>query len=139
MLYKLQTLVDSPYVLGSALALLVLTLIVYFAARQPSSFKAFDAEGGGVIITRRAVRELVQRCCSGLHGVGSATARVTVHSGEVLVRVSLRARRSANLKGISSTLREEIRVALTENLGIEKIRDIEITVVGILEDSSKDE
>lgn len=139
MLYKLQTLVDSPYVLGSALALLVLALVVYFVARQPKSFKAFDAEGGGVIVTRKAVRELVQRCCAGLQGVGSAHARVTVHSDEVLVRVALRTRRSANLKGISGHLREEIRVALTENLGIEKIRDIEITVVGILDDSSQDE
>jgi hypothetical protein len=139
MLFKLQTLVDSPYVLGSAAALVVLTVIIYLIARQPKSFKAFDAEGGGVIVTRKAVRELVQRCCTGLQGIGAAHARVTVHSGEVLVHVALRTRRSANLKGISSTLREEIRVALTENLGIEKIRDIEITVVGILEDSTKDE
>jgi hypothetical protein len=139
MLFKLQTLVDSPYVLGSAAALVVLTVVFYLLARQPKAFKAFDAEGGGVIVTRKAVRELVQRCCTGLQGIGAAHARITVHSGEVLVRVSLRTRRSANIKGISSTLREEIRVALTENLGIEKIRDIEITVVGILDDSSKDE
>ena len=139
MLYKLQTLVDSPYVLGSAAALLVLTIVIYLIARQPKAFKAFDAEGGGVIVTRKAVRELVQRCCGVLQGVGAAHARVTIHSGEVLVRVSLRTRRSANLKGISLALREEIRVALTENMGIEKIRDIEITVVGILDDTGKDE
>lgn len=139
MLYKLQTLVDSPFVLGSAAALIVLAIIVYLIARQPKAFKAFDAEGGGVIVTRKAVRELVQNCCGSLQGIGAAHAQVTVHSGEVLVRVALRTRRSANLKGLSSTLREEIRVALTENLGIEKIRDIEIIVVGILEDGSKDE
>ncbi|MBE2216122.1 MAG: hypothetical protein IAE82_19770 [Opitutaceae bacterium] len=139
MLYKLQTLVDSPYVLGSAAALLVLTIVIYLVARQPKAFKAFDAEGGGVIVTRKAVRELVQRCCSGLQGVGAAHARVTIHAGEVLVRVALRTRRTANLKGISSTLREEIRVALTENLGIERIRDIEIVVVGILDDSGKED
>lgn len=139
MLYKLQTLVDSPYVLGGAAALLVLTVIVYLLARQPKSFMAFESDGGGVIITRKAVRELVQRCCSGLRGVGSAVAHVSVRSGEVNVRVALRTRRSANLKGISSTLREEIRVALTENMGIEKIREIEITVTGILDDTTKDE
>jgi len=139
MLYRLETLVDSPYVLGSAVALIVITIIVYLVARQPRSFKAFDSEGGGVVVTRKAVRELVQSCCSGLRGVGSAHARVTVHGGEVAVHVALRTRRSANLKGISSTLREEIRVALTENMGLEKIRDIEIAVVGIIEDSDKDE
>lgn len=139
MLYKLQTLVDSPYVLGSAAVLAVLSIVIYLIARQPKAFKAFESDSGGVMVTRKAVRELVQRCCSSLQGVGAAHAHVTIHSGEVLVRVALRTRRSANLKGISSSLREEIRVALTENLGIEKIRDIEITVVGILDDSSKDE
>lgn len=135
MFYKLQTLVDSPYVLGSAVALLVLSVVIYLLARQPKSFKAFDADGGGVIVTRKAVRELVQRCCSGLAGVGSANAHVSVRSGEVSVHVALRTRRSANLKGISGHLREEIRVALTENLGIRNVRDIEITVVGILDDA----
>ena len=139
MLYKLETLVDSPYVLGGAVALLILAVIIYLVTRQPSSFKAFDASGGTVVVTRKAVRELVQRCCSGLQGVGSAIARVTVRSGELNVRVSLRTRRSANLKGIAGHLREEIRVALTENLGIENVGDIEITVVGILDDASKDE
>lgn len=139
MLFKLQTLVDSPYVLGSAAALVVLTIVIYLIARQPRAFKAFDAPGGGVIVTRKAVRALVQNCCTGLRGIGAAHARVTIHSGELLVHVALRLRRSANLKGISGALREEIRVALTENLGIEKIRDIEITVVGILEDSTKEE
>ena len=139
MLYRLETLLDSPYVLGSAAALLIVSVVIYFLTRQPKSFKAFDSEGGGVIVTRRAVRELVQRCCSGLHGVGSATAHVSVRSGEVTVRVALRTRRSANLKGISNHLREEIRVALTENLGLENVREIEITVVGILDDSGKEE
>lgn len=139
MLYKLETLLDSPWVLGSAAALVLVAVVVYFTLRQPKAFKAFDSGGGGVIITRRAVRELVQRCCNGLQGVGSATAHVTVQSGEVTVRVALRTRRSANVKGISNHLREEIRIALTENLGIEKVRDIEITVVGILDDASKDE
>ena len=139
MLYKLQTLIDSPYVLGSAAVLLVASVVIYLWARQPRAFKAFDADGGGVIVTRKAVRELVQRCCSGLHGVGSAVAHVSVRDGEVSVRVALRTRRSANLKGISGHLREEIRVALTENLGIENVRDIEITVVGILDDSSKED
>jgi hypothetical protein len=139
MLYRLQTLVDSPYVVATAVALGVIALIVYFVARQPKSFRAFGEEGGGVIVTRKAARDLVQRCCEGLSGVGSAKAQVTVHSGEVLVRVALRTRRSANIKGISSYLREQIRVALTENLGIEKIRDIDILVVGVLDDTPKEE
>ncbi len=139
MLYRLQTLLDSPEVIWSVVALVGILVVAYWILRQPRSFKAFDADGGGVIVTRKAVRELVQRCCSGLQGVGSAKATVSVRSGEVSVRVALRTRRSANLKGISGHLREEIHVALTENLGIEQVRDIEIKVVGILDDSIKDE
>lgn len=139
MLYRLQTLLDSPEVIWSSVALVAIVVLAFWMLRQPRSFKAFDAEGGGVIVTRKAVRELVQRCCSDLHGVGSAKADVRVRSGEVSVRVALRTRRSANLKGISGHLREEIRVALMENLGIQNVGDVEIRVVGILDDSGKDE
>ena len=49
--------------------------------------------------------------------------------------VRLRVLRSANLKAISGYLREQISEALTENLGVEAIGDIEITVVGIIEEA----
>ena len=103
--------------------------------RQPRTFKAFDTDGGGVLVTRKAVRDLVRRCCEEMGEIGSAHIGIRLKGGTLNARVRLRVHRNANLKGISGYLREQIIQALTENLGVEGIGDIEIVVVGILEDA----
>lgn len=133
--YWLYAHLDSPYVVGSAAAVLALLVIGYLARRQPRSFRAFQSEGGEVHITRKAVRELVQTCCGELGDVGSSRARVFLRRGELQVVVELRVRRTVNLKAVSAYLRQQIAQALTENLGIEKLGDIEIAVVGVFEEA----
>lgn len=132
--YWLENLLDSPVALGAIAAVVLILLLWVLLRRQPRSFRAFESESGEVMVTRKAVRELVQRCCEDLGEVGSAQARIEIRRGELHVQVGLRIRRNANLKGISGYLREQINQALTENLSIEKIGAIEIVVVGILEE-----
>lgn len=134
MLYRLSAYLDSPFIIGGAVAFIVLLIVLYFVLRQPRVFRAFGSGDGEVSVTRKAVRELVRTCCEEIGDVGSARAHIHVRRGEVSVRVDLRMRRSANLKGISSYLRQQIAQALTENLGIEKLGDIEMVVVGVLEE-----
>jgi hypothetical protein len=137
--YWLQDLLDSPYVLGGFAAIAVVALIVYLLLRQPREFAAFGEGDDRVFVTRRAVRELIQRCCEQLGNVGSAQVRVRIRSDLLHTHIALRVRKSANLKGISGYLREQVTHALTENLGIQKIGEIEIVVVGILADRPEDE
>jgi hypothetical protein len=117
-----------PWTVAAVAAIAVLWRLIL---RQPSVFTAFGSAGGRVKITRKAVRELVQHCCEELGGVGSAHADVRLERGVLRTRVELRLRSNANLKGISSYLRQQISVALTENLGLENVGDIDIVVVGI--------
>lgn len=134
MLYRLFAHLDSPYVIGGAAVALLLVLVVYFLRRQPKSFRAFGTGDGEVLVTRKAVRELVRTCCEEINDIGSARARIRVRGGSVHVWVDLRVRRTANLKGIASYLRQQIAQALTDNLGIENLGDIEMVVVGVLEE-----
>jgi hypothetical protein len=134
--YWLENLLSNRYFLPGLGAFVVLVIVIVLMRRQPKVFVAFGEGGDSVRITRRAVRELVQRCCEELGGVGSARADVRIRAGELHTRVELRLKRDANLKGITGYLREQISQALTENLGIEKIGDIEIVVVGILADEA---
>ena len=130
-----QALVDAKYfVLGGAAAAFVLMFLWAWLRRPPRVMQAFNSEGGQVLVTRRAVKDLVQRCCEELGGVGSADVTVRIRSGELHTRVELRLRRNANLKGISGYLREQIAQALTENLGVEKLGEIDILVVGVIEE-----
>jgi len=135
--YWLQDLLDSKYFIGGAttlLALIVLWLIKAIMFRPPRVVQVFPTEGGQVLVTRRAVKELVVHCCDELAGTGSADVTVGIRRGEVCTRVELKLRRNANVKGVTSYLRERIVQALTENLGLEKLGDVDIVVVGVLEE-----
>jgi hypothetical protein len=135
--YWLQDLLDSKYFIGGAATLgvlFVLWLIKRAMFRPPRVVQAFPTEGGQVLVTRRAVKELVERCCEDLSGTGSADVHIDVRRGGLRTRVQLRLRRNANVKGVTSYLREQIVQALTENLGLEKIGELDIVVVGVLDE-----
>lgn len=136
--YWLQDLLDSKYFIGGAVtlgALLLLWLLKVLMFRPPRVVQAFPTDGGQVLVTVRAVKELVLHCCDELSGDGSAEVRVHTRRGELRTRVDLRLRRNANVKGVTSYLRERIVQALTENLGLESVGDIDIVVVGVLEET----
>ncbi len=136
--YWLESLLNNPFVTGGALGVAAVLVVLVLLTRQPRRFRAFDTAGGEVLVTRKAVRELVQRCCEELGDVGSARVEIRLRGGEVRVGVRLRVRKSANLKGISGYLREQISTVLTENLGIERLGEIGILVVGILPDPERE-
>jgi len=133
--YWLENLITSPYVIGGAVTAVVMLLLFALIRKQPRVVRAFDAEGGQVLVTRRAVRDLVQRCCEELGDVASAHARVEIKGGKLRTQVELRLRRNANLKGITGYLREQVTQALTENLGLEDLGEVDVIVVGVLEKS----
>ncbi|RME71873.1 MAG: hypothetical protein D6781_03290 [Verrucomicrobia bacterium] len=135
----LETLIQSWFLLGGGTALIIALALWYLFGRQPKTFKAFDSEGGEVHVTRRAVRELVKRCCEGIPDIGAARTRVDIRGQHAHVTVELRVRKNANLKNITGYLREQIGAVLTENLGIEEIGEIRIIVVGVLDEPDPDE
>jgi hypothetical protein len=137
--YWLLDWLESDYFVGAACTLGALFVLWVFKAimfRPPRVVQAFPTEGGQVLVTRRAVKELVEHCCNELAGTGSAEVSVGIRRGELLTRVELKLRRNANVKGVTSYLRERIVQALTENLGLDKLGDVDILVVGVLEEPS---
>src|SRR5262245_951831 len=107
--YWLQDWLDSKYFVGVAWTLGVLFglwLIKVIMFRPPRVVQAFPTEGGQVLVTRRAVKELVEHCCNELSGTGSADVDVAIRRGELRTRVELKLRRNANVKGVTAYLRE---------------------------------
>jgi hypothetical protein len=135
--YWLQDFLDSKYFIGGAVTLgvvFVLWLGKLVLFRPPRVVQAFNTEGGEVHVTHRAVKELVEHCCDELSGNGSADVTIAIRRGELRTRVELKLRRNANVKGVTSYLRERIVQALTENLGLENLGEIDIVIVGVLEE-----
>lgn len=138
--FWLQDLFDSKYFVGGITtfgALFLLWLIKCIMFRPPRVVQAFPTEGGQVFVTRRAVKEMVEHCCEELSGTGSADVDVNIRRGELRTRVELKLRRNANVKGVTSYLRERIVQALTENLGLESLGEVDIVVVGVLEETKQ--
>lgn len=137
--YWLENLLQDPHFLGGAYAvggILVLYILFKITFRPPRTIEAFTSEGGRVLVSRRAVRELIQRCSEDLGEVGSADVKVDIKRGRLHTRVELRLRRNANLKGISGYLREQVTLALTENLGVEELGEVDIVVIGVLNEAA---
>lgn len=135
--YWLQDLLDSKYFVGGVTtfgALFLLWLIKCLMFRPPRVVQAFPTEGGQVLVTRRAVKEMVEHCCDELNGTGSADVDVSIRSGALRTRVTLKLRRNANVKGVTSYLRERIVQALTENLALQNLGEVDIVVVGVLDE-----
>jgi hypothetical protein len=135
--YWLQDWLDSKYFVGVVWTLgvlFVLWLLKVIMFRPQRVVQAFPTEGGQVLVTRRAVKELVEHCCNELSGTGSADVDVGIRRGELWTRVELRLRRNANVKGVTAYLRERIVQALSENLGLDNLGDVDIVVVGVLEE-----
>lgn len=137
--YWLENLLHDPYFLGGAYTvggILVLYILFKITFRPSRTIQAFTSEGGRVLITKRAVRELIQRCSEDLGDVGSADVKVDIKRGRLHTKVELRLRRNANLKGISGYLREQVTQALTENLGVEELGEVDIVVIGVLNETT---
>ncbi len=130
-----DTFVSSPYFpyvicgLTSLIFLLILLRIFWKLTRQ---FTAFNDENGSVTVSQRAIRQMVQQCCEQLGDVGRAHAIIHIHRNQLKIKVKLRVKKNASLKGISGFLKEQITQVLAESFGIEEISELDVAVIGVL-------
>jgi hypothetical protein len=123
---------QSPEVPLALFAIAVLAAAVFLFTRQPDRITAFSNETGDVLVSRRAIHNVIEQCCEGLKEVGSARVTVSWKEGSLHTLVRLRIHADARLENTSGYLQQQIRGMLKENLGLENIGRIDIDVTGIL-------
>jgi len=116
------------YICGAALVLAFLFLLL--RRRQPSSVVAFTSEGGRVMVTRSAITELVHTSCNQLRDVAKPSIRIRVKRGQTNLEVRLKLASGGRLTEVAATLKEHLKAALQQNLGIDNLGSIDITVTG---------
>jgi hypothetical protein len=112
----------------AVLALLVmLTLLL---RRQPKNVVAYTTENGRVMVSRHAITELVQTSCEQIQDVSKPQVRITVKGKTTHFEIRIKLLSGGRLRQIEETLQTHLRMALTENLGIESLGRINIVATG---------
>ena len=135
----LGSFVGSPYFwLCLVVAVLLLLLWLYLRGRS-GSIVAFDSETGHVLVSRKAINEIAQRTCDTMESVGKCTTRIRSQRGAINIQVLIRLRAGSNLSDVYAELQGRLSRTLRDNLGIERLGDIDIEVTGFEGDLSLDE
>ena len=127
----LQNILSEPVYLyiGGAVLLLCLFFILYLR-RQPSKVLAYATENGRVMVSRTAIVELVQTSCEQLNVVTKPRVRIKVKGRFTHLEVTIKLLSGGYLRAVEDTLQTHLRAALSQNLGIEELGQINIVADG---------
>lgn len=135
----LPDLPGGPYLsigLGMVFLILVLWLLL---RRRPNAVEALDSESGHVMVSRRAITEVARRTCETMPGIGRCNTRIKFRRGILLIDVRIRLVAGHSLSEVCSELDHRLNRTLRDNLGIQKLGDINIMVTGFSGDPTTDE
>ncbi|MGJ8652204.1 MAG: alkaline shock response membrane anchor protein AmaP [Opitutaceae bacterium] len=127
----LQNIISEPVYLyiGGAVLLLCFLFILYLR-RQPSKVLAYATENGRVMVSRSAIVELVQTSCEQLNVVTKPRVRIKVKGQFTHLEVTIKLLSGGYLRAVEDTLQTHLRAALSQNLGIEELGQINIVADG---------
>ncbi len=116
------------YVGGAALVLAF--ILVLLVRRQPKNVVAYTTDNGRVMVSRHAIVELVQTSCEQLQDVSKPQVKILVKGATAHFEVRIKLLSGGRLRTVEETLQAHLRKALTENLGIENLGQINIVATG---------
>ena len=119
---------ENAFLWGILFFLLVVLFLLL--RRQPQSIVAYKTENGDVTISRSALAELMRTSCQQINYISKPKLKVFTKGGLTHFTVQIQLTSGARLKDIEETLQNHFRESLANNLGIEKLGTVNITVTG---------
>jgi len=119
-----------PYAIIGILAPLLLLIIGLrrILKGPPSRLTAFSGDSGSVLVSRRALQDLIRQTCLKDDWVEAARATVKIVGKKINTTVNLRLSSPENLKETTERLQTRISGLLQKSLSFEQIGPIEIMV-----------
>jgi hypothetical protein len=121
---------QTEYLYLAAASLILACLLIFLARRQPKNVSAYSTPNGKVMVSRAAIVELVQTSCEQIKEVSKPQVRMKVKGNKTQFEVRVKLASGGQLRSIEETLQTHLRKALTENLGIENLGQINIVATG---------
>lgn len=122
------TRIEYLYIAGAFIALTC--VLVLLVRRQPKNVVAYSTESGRVMVSRHAIVELVQTSCEQLQDVSKPQVKIKVKGQTAHFEIRIKLLSGGKLRKIEETLQTHLRKALTDNLGIESLGQINIVATG---------
>ena len=115
--------------------ILILSLIVlsfwFWICRKSNFIKVFKNDCGEVTVTKKAFQILVNNTAINICGVVWNKAKVKQTRKGLAILVELKIEDTENLSDISERLQNELKELVTNKLGIEKIKTIDVHLSAI--------
>lgn len=116
---------------GAILAIAVILFLIRVSRNcQPKNLVAYSTEGGRVIINRSAIVDLVQSACAQVSDVSRPKVRIRIKKGIPHFKILIRLSSGGMMRAIEQNLQSHLREALSQNLGIEKLGQIDVVATG---------
>lgn len=119
-----------PYTIVGIFAVFVLIIIGLgrLVNKPPSRLTAFSSETGSVLVSRKALQELIRQACLRDDFVEAARPAVKINGSKINTSVDLRLTSPTNLKKTTERLQMRISELLQKSLNFDQIGNIEIMV-----------
>lgn len=129
----------SPLQIGAViLALLFLIIgLRLILKKPPTHLTAFSGDSGKVLVSRKALQELVKQACLLDDWVDAARPIIRVKDQKVTARVELRLSKPENLKEVCERVQARVTALLQKSLSFEQIGEIQIVVRSFASDAEK--
>ena len=114
-----------------AILSLILPLCWFCICRKSNFIKVFKNSCGEVTVTRKAFQRLVNNTAMNICGVVWNKAKVRQTRKGLAILVELKIEDTENLSDISERLQNELTELVTNKLGIEKIKTIDVHLSAI--------
>ncbi len=118
-------------IIGAIVFLLVGLRLIF--KKPPTHLTAFSGQAGSVLVSRKALQELIRQACLLDDWVEAARPVVKLKGPQVQARVDLRLARPDNLREVTQRIQERITLLLQKSLSFEQIGDIQIVVKSFAE------
>jgi len=127
----LEHLSQPEFLYVGGVALVLAFILILLVRRQPKNVVAYTTDNGRVMVSRHAIVELVQTSCEQLQEVTKPQVKILVKGATVHFEVRLKLLSGGRLRSVEETLQAHLRKALSENLGIENLGQINIVATGV--------
>ena len=113
--------------IGTAFVFLVIGLRLILK-KPPSHLTAYSGESGSVLVSRKALQDLIKQACMLEDWVESARPLVRVEKHKVSAQIELRLANPENMKDVCNRVQERVTTLLQKSLSFDQIGSIRILV-----------
>jgi uncharacterized alkaline shock family protein YloU len=127
---------NTPLIEAALGLLLILSVLLRLASKQKAHekdrFINFEADGGSVAVSTKAIRDFIEHICKEFSAVKSIDSKLLKNKNAIDIAINIKVASGSKIPELSHMLQQRVRESVRESMGLEEIRNITITVQEII-------